>query len=317
MGVPKFFRWLSERYPKINQRLGVLPTQALFDEHFNNDRPTPSSSSSPSIDEADEGVKDEKASSGEPKVIPLTIRTPDPLSLCCQSVPIDRLYIDMNGILHGCSHNNSSGDEVIESSADITEAEIFQNVVYYLDRVVKEVAKPTSLIYMAIDGPAPRAKLNQQRSRRYRSGKEGLIEETIYDAHARNLLMKQAQQEGTGSLGDSISSDFEKRTNADEPKGSLIVEEKAEQVEEVEPGRFAGKLLAHLDSENDQNEKDELFHSNFSEYLHVVAHINFTYLGLRSYPRDQVLFQMHRRFDALYPTKDLDGPRLEAFDRCV
>jgi 5'-3' exonuclease len=266
MGVPKFFRWLSERYPKINQRLGVLPSNELFDEHFNNHVSPPSS-----IDEdEEEGVKDNQQKIFEPKEIPLTSRTPDPLSLCSQGVPIDRLYIDMNGILHGCSHNNSSqsGDEVIESSADITEPEIFQNVCYYLDRVVKEVAKPKSLIYLAIDGPAPRAKLNQQRSRRYRSGKEGLIEETIYDAHARNLRMKQSKQEEAGSTDDSSSSDDEKLTDHDdEPKGSMIVEENAEQVEEVEPGRFAGKLLAHLDSESDQNEEDELFHSNFSEHI--------------------------------------------------
>ena len=105
----------------------------------------------------------------------------------------DRLYLDMNGIIHCSSHNNA--EEEIEkpplTEADsndipltpptkqmppITEEQIFQNVCYYLDRIISDIVQPKQLVYLAIDGVAPRAKLNQQRGRRYRSGSEREIE---------------------------------------------------------------------------------------------------------------------------------------------
>ena len=56
----------------------------------------------------------------------------------------DNLYLDMNGIIHNCTHGN-------DPSTKLTEAEMVVRTFNYLDRLV-QIAKPQQLLFMAIDG---------------------------------------------------------------------------------------------------------------------------------------------------------------------
>jgi len=74
----------------------------------------------------------------------------------------DCMYLDMNGIVHNCTHANGGISE------EMTEDQMFLRIFQYIDKLFS-IVKPKKLMYMAIDGVAPRAKMNQQRQRRFRS----------------------------------------------------------------------------------------------------------------------------------------------------
>ncbi|KAF0685588.1 Aste57867_22556 [Aphanomyces stellatus] len=109
MGIPRFYRWISERYPQINQQISDVSLLPEF----------------------------------------------------------DNLYLDLNGIIHQCTHPSDQ-----EVSEELGDAHQIPAIFAYIDRIVTHIIKPKKLLFLAVDGVAPRAKLNQQRSRRFRAGKE-------------------------------------------------------------------------------------------------------------------------------------------------
>ena len=82
-----------------------------------------------------------------------------------EEIEYDNLYLDMNSILHNCSHSNDG------EISRLTDEQIFGAIFAYIDYLFNLI-KPKKVFYMAIDGVAPRAKMNQQRARRFRSAVE-------------------------------------------------------------------------------------------------------------------------------------------------
>jgi len=144
MGVPAFYRWLSEKYPKI--------VDDVLEERIH--------------------LVHESGSTRAP--FDITKRNPS-------KIECDNFYIDMNGIIHPCSHPENGPQPK-------TEEEMYENVCHYVDRLFR-ATRPRKLLYLAIDGVAPRAKMNQQRARRFRSAQEAK-ENAETERHVKQHLIK-------------------------------------------------------------------------------------------------------------------------------
>ncbi|KAL6511058.1 hypothetical protein OROGR_022182 [Orobanche gracilis] len=160
MGVPSFYRWLVTKYPKI-----VCNAAEEKGEHVDCSMPNPN------------------------------------------GMEFDNFYLDMNGIIHPCFHPEDNvsmmGSEQGCSHGGgrwwqpplglfppTTYEEVFGNIYEYIDRLFN-IVRPRKLLFMAIDGVAPRAKMNQQRARRFRTANDIQTAEEI-----ENKLRKEFEREG-------------------------------------------------------------------------------------------------------------------------
>lgn len=107
-------------------------------------------------------------------------------------VSIDNLFLDANGLIHPCVrkvlvsnfdliddhfHQYNNNIYNIQNTIDIyskLEKKMFIEILNYI-RYLCDFVCPSKLLYIAIDGIAPRAKMEQQKLRRYRSQMEKKI----------------------------------------------------------------------------------------------------------------------------------------------
>ena len=82
------------------------------------------------------------------------------------------LYMDCNSIIYDAYHKLAASDEPI---IDI-ESAILASVCVKISEYI-QLIKPTNTVFIAFDGVAPFAKMEQQRTRRYKSWKQGQIDD--------------------------------------------------------------------------------------------------------------------------------------------
>ena len=102
MGVPALFRWLSTKYPKIISAV---------------------------VEEQPQEINGQE--------IPVDTTKPNP-----NGEELDNLYLDMNGIVHPCTHPEGK-------PAPSNEGEMMLEIFKYTDRVVNMV-RPRKLLMIAV-----------------------------------------------------------------------------------------------------------------------------------------------------------------------
>ena len=79
----------------------------------------------------------------------------------------DNLYLDLNCAIHYCCREILKDTEYSYHKKNIIEDKMIKNVIKYIELLI-EYSKPKDLLFIAIDGPAPKAKMIQQRQRRFK-----------------------------------------------------------------------------------------------------------------------------------------------------
>lgn len=76
---------------------------------------------------------------------------------------VDYFFLDFNSIIYGCIYAVDK-----KTKPKDFDKELMKKVNEYLQRVICDIVKPQKGVYLAFDGPVPRAKMIQQRYRRFK-----------------------------------------------------------------------------------------------------------------------------------------------------
>lgn len=118
---------------------------------------------------------------------------------------IDNLYLDCNSIIYD-SYNKMNFDKLTETVA----VSIIKEVIVKIEEYI-QLIQPSKTVIVAFDGVAPVAKLEQQRSRRYKSSYQNEISKLIFKKEKEDVWNTTAITPGTKfmeELNTMVSSHF-------------------------------------------------------------------------------------------------------------
>ena len=155
------------------------------------------------------------------------------LSNKCIYETIDFLYLDFNCLIHPACKINPN----------MTEREMINSVINYYEKII-DFIKPTKLVYIAIDGVVPLAKMDQQRKRRYRSASEKEFLNNLKEKYGKQ---KEKSDFNMISPGTTFMQKLEKKLSCMKKKNYEVIFSPSSI-----PGEGEHKIMEHIRSCNDK-----------------------------------------------------------------
>lgn len=167
----------------------------------------------------------------------------------------NNLYLDLNCAIHYCCREILQEEEYTYHKKNRIEDKMIKNVIKYIELLLS-YSKPKDLLFIAIDGPAPKAKMIQQRQRRFKK---------FYEKREIDNLKK------IHNIPNDNKEEWD--TNAITP-GTIFMDKLAKQLrvyflknknlkviisDSNIPGEGEHKLLDHIRNNRDNNKVDVIY----------------------------------------------------------
>jgi 5'-3' exonuclease len=120
------------------------------------------------------------------------------------SLDCDYFFMDYNGIVYKAYERIKKKFEGQNFNKNEIENMLIEEVIDYTRILISEVVKPRKYTYIAMDGPAPRAKMIQQRSRRYK----GAFDKIVFQEEKKRLKLPINENEWDKSANISPGTEF-------------------------------------------------------------------------------------------------------------
>ena len=127
---------------------------------------------------------------------------------------IDNLYIDSNSIIYDALRELLTDKSIIDKSVEDFEDILIENVCKIIEKYIYHIS-PKNAVFIAFDGVAPVAKLDQQRNRRYKSVMEKKIMKHIYESCESKKKNNNEKEVEWSSTNITPGTKFMKKLNTD------------------------------------------------------------------------------------------------------